>query len=103
MGDGLQERDFIYVKDIVKANIICLQMWDSVPELTTANVFNIGSGSTVNILSLAKTISKNYTFIPERQGEAKNNISSYDKFFKLTGWKPTVDILRWIKNFLQDN
>lgn len=97
VGDGLQERDFIYVKDIVKANLTCLKMWDSVPELTQANVFNIGSGYTVNVLSLAKAISDKYTFIPERKGEAKNNLSSYKKFFDLTGWKPEIDILYWIK------
>jgi len=97
VGDGLQERDFIYVKDIVRANIICLKMWDSIPELTKANVFNIGSGYTINVLNLAKAISNKYKFIPERKGEAKNNLSSYKKFFDLTGWKPVVDILSWVK------
>jgi UDP-glucose 4-epimerase len=97
VGTGLQERDFIYVKDIVSANIMCLQNWNTCQDITQANVFNIGSGKTINILNLATHISNDIIFIPERQGEAKNNLSSYDKFFKLIGWKPTIDILEWIK------
>ena len=98
VGSGLQERDFIYVKDIVSANIMCLQKWNVCENITKADIFNIGSGKTINILTLASKISDNHIFIPERQGEAKNNLSSYDKFFKLTGWTPTVDILNWVNN-----
>lgn len=97
VGDGLQERDFIYVKDIVEANLKCLELWNAVGEITKGNVYNIGSGYTVNVLTLAKTISDNYIFIPERLGEAKNNLCSYKKFFDVTGWKPKIDILEWIK------
>lgn len=96
VGDGLQERDFIYVKDIVKANVLCLKNWETNDALTKGDVFNIGSGYTVNILTLAKAISDNFVFIPERKGEAKNNLSSCLKFMKTTGWKPQVDILDWI-------
>lgn len=99
VGNGLQERDFIYVKDIVDANIISMENWDKKEELTQANVFNIGSGYTVNIITLAKAISDNYVFIPERKGEAKNNLSCSKKFMELTGWKPKIKILEWIKNF----
>lgn len=99
VGNGLQERDFIYVKDIVEANITAMENWDIKQDLTQANVFNIGSGYTVNILSLAKAISSNYVFIAERKGEAKNNLSCCKKFIDLTGWKPKTKILEWIKNF----
>jgi len=99
VGNGLQERDFIYVKDIVDANIISMENWDKTEELTQANIFNIGSGYTVNIITLAKAISDNYVFIPERKGEAKNNLSCSKKFMELTGWKPKTKILEWIKNF----
>lgn len=96
VGDGLQERDFIYVKDVVSANISCLHNWFSKPSITKADVFNIGSGSTVKIIDLAKKISPNIIHIPERIGEAKNNLSCSKKFIKATGWAPTKNIIDWI-------
>ena len=96
VGDGSQERDFIYVKDIVAANILCMQQWKSKSSLHFAEVYNIGYGSTVTVLELAKKIDNNIVYIPERKGEAKNNLSSYKKFCKITGWTPKVNILDWI-------
>lgn len=97
VGDGLQERDFIYVKDVVSANIACLSSWKSKHSLNCADTFNIGSANPVKIIDLAKSIDTNITFIPERKGEAKNNLCSYDKFAKATGWSPKTNIMDWIK------
>lgn len=96
VGDGLQERDFIYVKDVVAANIACLHNWKSKKSLTKADIFNIGNGKTVKIIDLAKKISSNVTHIAERKGEAKNNLSCSKKFIKATGWSPTVNIMDWL-------
>jgi UDP-glucose 4-epimerase len=96
VGDGSQQRDFIYVKDIVAANIVCMQQWKSKSSLHSAQVYNIGYGSTVSVLELAKKIDDNIVYIPERKGEAINNLSSYKKFCKITGWTPKVNILDWI-------
>jgi len=97
VGDGNQERDFIYVKDVVSANIQCMHSWESKQALRCADVYNIGFGKTIKIIELANAISKNIIFSPERLGEAKNNLSSIDKFCKTTGWVPKVNILEWIK------
>ena len=43
-GDGHQSRDFVYVKDVVKANLLAAGAGHSV-----GNVFNIGTGSSVLI------------------------------------------------------
>lgn len=99
VGDGLQERDFIYVKDVVQANLDCLKNWNTIPELHQANVYNVGSGKSVSVLDLAKSISSNIVFIPKRKGEAQNNLSSISKITKILNWKPTVDILSWVKQY----
>lgn len=96
VGDGTQERDFIYVKDVVSANISCIKNWEC-NELTSGDVFNIGSNKSIKIIDLAKSISNNIKFLPNRLGEAKNNLCSFNKFNKLTGWTPHIDILNWIK------
>lgn len=97
VGDGSQKRDFIYVKDVVEANIRCMEQWDSSTILGYADVFNVGSSKEVSVLELANKISNNIVFIPERLGEAKNNLCSYQKFFNATIWTPSVDVLEWLE------
>lgn len=98
VGDGTQKRDFIYVKDVVKANILSMILRDNYPELSTGNIFNIGSSIEISVNELASTISQNQTFIHKRHGEAYNNLSDNSKFKNITGWHPTISILDWIKN-----
>lgn len=64
-GDGSQQRDFIHVADLAKANYLAAIHFE---KLNTA--FNIGYGSTLSILDLAKLISSDYEFIAKREGEA---------------------------------
>ena len=94
-GNGLQERDFVYVGDVADANIKCTEsniLWN-------ADIYNIGCGYTHNIKTLAETLSSNIEYIEPRKGEAKINLSDVTKFKQTTGWTPSVDVLDWIKQF----
>ena len=51
-GDGLQVRDFVYVDDVVNANILAME------SDVDAEFFNIGTGNTISILDLATMIIK---------------------------------------------
>jgi len=51
-GNGNQERDFVYVDDVVDANIAAVSYSGS------EHVFNIGSGDSIKLLDLAKLIIK---------------------------------------------
>lgn len=92
VGDGTQKRDFIYVKDVVSANIACMKNIDAINH----DVFNVGSETEVSIIDLAKKISNDITYIPKRPGEAVNNLCSSKKLQSKTGWKPKTYILEWI-------
>ena len=94
VGDGQQRRDFVYVKDVADANIACINNWNRV---NAGTAFNIGSGKDVSVLQLAESISNDIKFIEARKGEAVNNLCTYEKFNKCTGWNPKVDILSWIE------
>lgn len=48
-GDGEQSRDFVFVHDVVRANLLAADTSES-------GIFNIGTGTNVNINSLANTI-----------------------------------------------
>ncbi len=50
-GDGLQSRDFVHIKDVVKANFAALEHGDG-------QVFNVAMGKNVTVLELAKQIIK---------------------------------------------
>lgn len=92
VGDGTQKRDFIYVKDVVSANIECMNNIDNINH----DVFNVGSGTEVSIIDLAKKMSDDIIYIPKRPGEVVNNLSSSNKLQSRTKWKPKRYILEWI-------
>ncbi len=78
-GDGEQTRDFVFVKDVVNANVLAA---------TTDNikgVFNIANGSTISINTLATKIKEHIRtgseviYLPEREGDVKFSSASVDK------------------------
>jgi UDP-glucose 4-epimerase len=78
-GDGLQTRDFIYVKDVVAANVFLAER----PELT--GVYNVACGQSITIKDLAEKIvvltgsQSQICFAPERAGDIKHSRAAVDK------------------------
>ena len=95
VGDGSQRRDFIYVKDVARANYLA-----SVMPLKghTGEVFNVGSGKNYSLQEIADIISDNQEYIERRDGEMETTLANIDKISSVIGWKPEVDVLEWIKN-----
>jgi UDP-glucose 4-epimerase len=86
-GDGEQTRDFIYVKDIVAANVFMAQS-----EFT--GVYNIAYGKKITINNLVDTIkniigsSSEVKHLPERAGDVKHSMAAVDKL-NTTGFVPS--------------
>jgi len=120
-GDGSQTRDFVYVKDVVKAHMLAIEKQES-----AGKVFNIGSGEGVSVKELAnmlvKASNKGFDilydnpkegsashFQPERirlQGELVNFILDCSKAEEILGWRPQTDFnkgvtkeIEWILKF----
>jgi len=93
VGDGSQKRDFIYVKDIARANYLAsiMPLKDNIGE-----VFNVGSGKNYSVQQIADSISNNQTYIAERSGEMDTTLADITKIGETIGWKPEVDVLEWI-------
>lgn len=51
LGDGTQSRDFVYVSDIVEANLLALKY-------NKFGIFNIGTGKNVNLNAVVKLLNK---------------------------------------------
>ena len=95
VGDGTQRRDFIYVGDVAKANLIAAEA--TLDKKYFGQVFNIGSGINYSVQEIADAISDNQTYIPKRDGEMETTWSNIEKASEILGWKPEVDVLKWIK------
>ncbi len=97
-GDGLQQRDFIHVSDLASANY---QAAIYPSRLNTA--FNIGNGSTISVLDVAKMISDNYSFIDKREGESEITFADVSKAKQLLNWRPTHILKDYITEFKNNN
>jgi UDP-glucose 4-epimerase len=98
VGDGLQRRDFTHVNDVVSANVLASEHNISSEDLGT--VMNVGTGVNHSILDLARMISPNVSFIPERPGEMKETLADNSKIRRVLGWSPTVVLEDYIKSLV---
>ena len=96
-GDGLQSRDFVYVEDVVSANILSME------SKINHTFFNVGTGTTMSILDIAKLIIKfsglklEPIFCPPLKGDVRITISDISHIKKELNWKPTVFLEEWLK------
>lgn len=95
-GDGSQQRDFIHVADLAKANYLA-----AIHEEKLNTAFNIGYGSTMSILELAKHISPDFSFIPRREGEAQITFADNSKARRILKWEPEHKLEDYLKSELQ--
>ena len=101
-GDGLQVRDFVYVDDVVNANILAME------SDVDAGFFNIGTGNTISILDLATMIIKfsGLKLKPiHRQdvpGDVKATQADITKAKMMLKWKPTTSLEDWLKSAVLD-
>ena len=102
-GDGTQFRDFVYVKDVVNANIL------SMDSEISHGFFNVGTNSSITILDLAKIIIKSSglhiepVFGPALKGDVQGTIANIDLIKEKIGWKPTVVLEEWIDEIISTN
>lgn len=119
-GNGEQMRDFIYVKDVVRAHVLAIQNHKA-----SGQVFNISSGKGISINQLAKILIKMSgeklkivydnpnegevsRYQPERirlERELRKLILSNEKASEVLGWHPKVNFpngvseeIRWISS-----
>lgn len=90
-GDGSQTRDFVYVGDVVQANLKALAYAGS-------GTFNIGTGKETSIKQLAETLNGllphpvAINYAPARMGEEMRSCLSNDLAKTELGWQPSVTL-----------
>lgn len=98
-GDGFTSRDFVYVNDIVEANILALECsWTG-----KAESINIGRGEKVSLNELVEimnlVIDTKLTpeYKEERTGDVKHSIADIEKAKRVLGYKPHYTIQAGLK------
>lgn len=100
-GDGKQTRDFIYVKDVVNANIHALEMVEE-----GAYIFNVGSGKNISIKQLVKLLQQilksniRPKYLPSREGDIRHSCADITKLSQLLDWQPQWEIAAALKEYL---
>jgi nucleoside-diphosphate-sugar epimerase len=93
-GDGLQTRDFVYVGDVVRANLLA-----ATAKLTGASVMNIGGGNAVTVNDLAEAICRvsgrsDLTPIhePARAGDIVHSVADCTRAAELLGFRAAMSL-----------
>lgn len=99
-GDGTQTRDYVFVADVVKANLLATEK-DSIGEL------NIGTGIETDVNRIYELVAADLESQvkpehgPARPGEQRTSSLSYALAEEKLGWQPSVDLETGIKETVQ--
>jgi UDP-glucose 4-epimerase len=111
-GDGLQTRDFVHVKDVVRANLLAAVAPDAPGE-----IINVASGKSASLLELIALIRDAIGpaaahLLPEHQppraGDVRASSAEIAKARELLGYEPQVtladglaDLVKWWRDVLR--
>jgi UDP-N-acetylglucosamine 4-epimerase len=103
-GDGGQTRDFIYVGDIVRANLQCCRA----PASAAGGVYNIAWGRRMTIKELAETVAQTMghpeiqaRHEPPRPGEIRDSQAATTQAQSVLGWSPQVPFVEGLKRTVE--
>jgi len=100
-GDGKQTRDFIFVKDVVRANVL------AATNKNVNGVFNVAIGKAVSIneiakLVIAETKSKSkIIYEEERIGDIKHSLASIKETKAKLNFMPEIDLVKGFKETIK--
>jgi UDP-glucose 4-epimerase len=90
-GDGKQTRDYIYVGDVVSANVAAL-------ETDFVGAVNIGTGIETDVNALCEHVRlltgcpHAAKYVPARAGEQRRSVVAIDLAREVLGWRPEVTL-----------
>jgi UDP-glucose 4-epimerase len=100
-GDGKQTRDWIYVSDVVRANLLAA-------EADLTGPVNIGWGRETSVLELLENLREldgglgDPKFAPERPGEVRRSCLEVSRAEAELGWKAQVELRDGLRRILSE-
>jgi nucleoside-diphosphate-sugar epimerase len=101
-GDGQQRRDFVYVEDVVRANLLASEL---PPE--QSGVFNVAGGRSVTVDQLAKTLRGLIPGVPEpvrgpsRLGDIRFSAADLRLSAQALGYRPVTALERGLQQTVE--
>jgi len=102
-GDGNKTRDYVYINDVVRANLLALDVSDNHPD----PVFNVGTGIETTLNTLYKKIADllgkkaKPIYYPDRPGEQIRYCLDNSKAKEELGWEPEIELDQGLKMLLK--
>jgi len=96
-GDGEQTRDFVFVDDVINANILAMETSG-----LGAACFNVGTGNRKSINQLLDIIGIevgcdfNARYVEKRQGDIQHSYALIKHALEILGWEPQFDLKQGI-------
>lgn len=93
-GDGRQTRDYVFVKDVARANVLASTLPAPGADQLDGPAFNIATSQQRSVLDLAQSVGKvigqkpQLEFVPPRAGELVRSALDVSKAKRVLGWKP---------------
>jgi len=93
-GDGTQTRDYVYVRDVARANLLAGTAPLPAEDMPDARAFNVGTGREISVLELARLMGHALgarpaiRHEPTRAGELARSALDAAKAERLLGWRP---------------
>lgn len=97
-GDGGQTRDYVYVGDVARANVLATDAPPGVPAAIDDLAVNVGTGRETSVNDLARTlmaatgITVPVERAPARPGELKRSAVAVAKAAAELRWRPEIDL-----------
>ncbi len=97
-GDGQQTRDFVFVSDVVRANLLAADAGEA-----AGQVLNVSTSRATTILELWETLQSfagsrlHPRFEDERRGDVRHSQASFDKARALLGYEPRVELAEGLR------
>jgi len=103
-GDGTHTRDYVYVEDVARANVLALNS-DFVGELNIGTKTEISTNEVFRKVVSEMGVNIEEKHIEERPGEQVTSSLDYSKATEILGWKPQIGfdegvkrVVEWYKN-----
>lgn len=104
LGDGKQSRDFVSIRNVVEANLLGAE---APANMVAGRVFNIGTGSSINLLDLVDELNRQTgqsltpTFGPARAGDVRDSRANISSARAGLGYEPKVTWQQGLEETLQ--
>lgn len=99
-GDGMQTRDYVYIDDVVEANVRALNC-------PVSGAFNIGTGIETNVNQLFRMLieitGKSVAEVhgPPKPGEQRRSVLNCQKAHDLLKWRPQISLSEGLKRTVE--